>query len=63
MLYKRTNGAVRRRCFFQKKAAARRKERFRTALGSAPEDFRAVIKDWMLLTEATLPGKGKGKRR
>ena len=38
-------------------------ERFKLALEAAPEDFRAVIKDWMLLTEATLPGKGKGKRR
>ncbi len=38
-------------------------ERFKLALEAAPEDFRAVIKAWMLLTEATLPGKGKGKRR
>lgn len=38
-------------------------ERFKLALEAAPEDFRAVIKDWILLTEATLPGKGKGKRR
>jgi hypothetical protein len=38
-------------------------ERFRTALGSAPEDFRAVIEDWVALTEKPLLGKGKGKRR
>ena len=38
-------------------------EEFRNALNYIPEDFQARIKDWMLLTEATLPGKGKGKRR
>lgn len=35
---------------------------FRLALGYAPDDFRALIKDWLLLTEAELPGKGKKRR-
>ena len=36
---------------------------FGHALHYLPEDFRAVIEDELLLTEAALPGKGKGKRR
>jgi len=36
---------------------------FGHALHYLPEDFRAVIADELLLTEAALPGKGKGKRR
>ena len=36
---------------------------FRLALGYAPDDFRALIRDWLLLTEGELPGRGRGKRR
>lgn len=36
---------------------------FGHALHCLPEDFRAVIADELLLTEAALPGKGKGKKR
>ena len=36
---------------------------FGHALHYLPEDFRAVIADELLLTEAALPGKGKGKKR
>ena len=34
---------------------------FRAALKYLPEDFKAVIVDEVLLTEAELPGKGRGK--